>query len=181
MRGIRYVLISFFTVILLSVFAFAADDDTQWLNLSFSLGSISQQTGQDIVNSNQSRTSFIAVDPVYSYNLDGLSGSVRVFYYNSQMELLRSGLSSGGTLSISDGVAYIRFAGNTSNFGTSPRLGTVQGGFSILTQVTQLVQAAVGWLLAFCAVVLEYKLLLLFVIVVFVGLGFGLIRRIIHV
>lgn len=50
----------------------------------------------------------------------------------------------------------------------------------ILTQAGLLVTEAIGWLTEFVTVIVAQPLLLLFVVTSFVGLGIGLIRRIIH-
>lgn len=47
----------------------------------------------------------------------------------------------------------------------------------IITSVTALVTAAVTWIEAFVGVITKQPLLLMFVIVSFVGLGVGLIKR----
>lgn len=48
------------------------------------------------------------------------------------------------------------------------------------TAVTSLVTAAIGWIGQFVTVITSNPLLLAFVVVSFVGLGVGLIRRIIR-
>lgn len=50
----------------------------------------------------------------------------------------------------------------------------------IISAVTSLVTASVGWVNSFVGVVTSQPLLLLFVITGFVGLGVGLIKRLIH-
>lgn len=52
---------------------------------------------------------------------------------------------------------------------------------TILADVTALVNAAVGWVGQFVTVITGQPLLLMFVIVSFVGLGVGLIKRLIRV
>lgn len=52
---------------------------------------------------------------------------------------------------------------------------------SILADVTTLVTAAVGWVSQFVTVITGQPLLLMFVIVAFVGLGVGLIKRLIRI
>lgn len=51
---------------------------------------------------------------------------------------------------------------------------------AILTQVTALVTEAISWVTAFTTAIVGQPLLLMFVVVAFVGLGVGLISRIIH-
>lgn len=51
----------------------------------------------------------------------------------------------------------------------------------ILTAVTSLVTAAVSWITTFCTTITEQPLLLLFVITSFVGLGVGLIKRLVKI
>lgn len=50
----------------------------------------------------------------------------------------------------------------------------------IITSVTSLVTASVGWVNSFVGVITSQPLLLLFVISGFVGLGVGLIKRLIR-
>lgn len=52
---------------------------------------------------------------------------------------------------------------------------------AIITSVTSLVTASVGWIEAFVGVVTKQPLLLMFVITSFVGLGVGLIKRLIRI
>lgn len=52
---------------------------------------------------------------------------------------------------------------------------------SLLAEVTALVNAAVGWVGQFVTVITGQPLLLMFVIVAFVGLGVGLIKRLIRI
>lgn len=49
----------------------------------------------------------------------------------------------------------------------------------IITDVTAIVTASVGWVGQFLTVITENPLLLMFVIVPFVGLGIGLLKRLI--
>lgn len=51
----------------------------------------------------------------------------------------------------------------------------------ILDAVTSLVTAAVSWITTFCATITGQPLLLLFVITSFVGLGVGLIKRLVKI
>ena len=51
----------------------------------------------------------------------------------------------------------------------------------ILAAVTSLVNAAVTWIATFCTTITGQPLLLLFVIVSFVGLGVGLIKRLVRI
>lgn len=51
----------------------------------------------------------------------------------------------------------------------------------ILTAVTSLVDAAVSWITTFCTTIVGQPLLLLFVITSFVGLGVGLIKRLVKI
>lgn len=50
----------------------------------------------------------------------------------------------------------------------------------ILGQVTSFVTAAIGWIGSFVTCITDTPLLLMFVIVAFVGLGVGLIKRLIR-
>ena len=50
----------------------------------------------------------------------------------------------------------------------------------ILSQVTLLVTEAISWITAYVNVVTSQPLLLMFVVVAFVGLGVGLIKRLIR-
>lgn len=50
----------------------------------------------------------------------------------------------------------------------------------ILSSVTSFVTEAISWITSFIGAITGNPLLLMFVIVSFVGLGVGLIRRIIH-
>lgn len=50
---------------------------------------------------------------------------------------------------------------------------------ALLSSVTAFVTAAIGWVTSFATVITDTPLLLMFVIVAFVGLGVGLIRRLI--
>lgn len=50
---------------------------------------------------------------------------------------------------------------------------------ALLSSVTSFVTAAIEWVTSFATVITETPLLLMFVIVAFVGLGVGLIRRLI--
>lgn len=51
---------------------------------------------------------------------------------------------------------------------------------AIITDVTSLVTAAQGWISSFVTTITSTPLLLMFVVTSFVGLGVGLIRRLIH-
>lgn len=51
---------------------------------------------------------------------------------------------------------------------------------TLLANVTSFVTEAIGWVTAFCTCITGQPLLLMFVIVAFVGLGVGLIRRLIR-
>lgn len=51
----------------------------------------------------------------------------------------------------------------------------------ILSAVTSLVNAAVSWITTFCTTITGQPLLLLFVITGFVGLGVGLIKRLVKI
>ena len=51
----------------------------------------------------------------------------------------------------------------------------------ILAAVTSLVNAAVSWITTFCTTITGQPLLLLFVITGFVGLGVGLIKRLVKI
>lgn len=50
---------------------------------------------------------------------------------------------------------------------------------TILSTVTSLVTESIDWLTAFVTAIVSNELLLLFVVTAFVGLGIGLIKRII--
>lgn len=52
---------------------------------------------------------------------------------------------------------------------------------NILTQVTAFVTAAVGWVTSFATTITGTPLLLMFVISSFVGLGVGLIKRLVRI
>lgn len=52
---------------------------------------------------------------------------------------------------------------------------------SIITDVTSLVTAASGWITSYVGVITGSPLLLMFVITSFVGLGVGLLRRLIRI
>lgn len=52
---------------------------------------------------------------------------------------------------------------------------------AILTDVTSFVTASVGWIGAFVDVIVSQPLLEMFVIVSFVGLGVGLIQRLVRI
>lgn len=54
---------------------------------------------------------------------------------------------------------------------------TIDSSFGPLRYVRQIVEAAITWIGLFLSTVVEYKLLLCFFILVFVGLGIGLIKR----
>ena len=51
---------------------------------------------------------------------------------------------------------------------------------ALITQITSLVTAAVGWIGQYVTAITANPLLLIFVVTAFVGLGVGLISRIIH-
>jgi hypothetical protein len=51
---------------------------------------------------------------------------------------------------------------------------------SLLSNVTAFVTEAITWVTSFCTCITGQPLLLMFVIVAFVGLGVGLIRRLIR-
>lgn len=51
---------------------------------------------------------------------------------------------------------------------------------AILTAITSIVTEAITWITSFVSAITGQPLLLLFVVVAFVGLGIGLIRRIIR-
>ena len=51
----------------------------------------------------------------------------------------------------------------------------------ILTQVTAFVTAAVGWVTSFATTITGTPLLLMFIITGFVGLGVGLIKRLVRI
>jgi hypothetical protein len=59
-------------------------------------------------------------------------------------------------------------------------LSEVSGMDAIVTDIGKLVTAGIGWISQFVTTITGSPLLLLFVITPFVGLGIGLIRRIIH-
>lgn len=48
---------------------------------------------------------------------------------------------------------------------------------TIITAITQLVNGAITWITSYVSVITDTPLILVFVIVAFVGLGIGLIRR----
>lgn len=50
----------------------------------------------------------------------------------------------------------------------------------ILANVTSFVTEAISWVTAFCTCITSQPLLLMFVIVAFVGLGVGLIKRLVR-
>ena len=50
----------------------------------------------------------------------------------------------------------------------------------LISNITSLVTAAIGWISSYVTSIAGSPLLLIFVITPFVGLGIGLIRRIIH-
>ena len=52
---------------------------------------------------------------------------------------------------------------------------------AIITSVTSLVTASVSWIEAFVGVIVKQPLLLMFVVTSFVGLGVGLIKRLIRI
>lgn len=52
---------------------------------------------------------------------------------------------------------------------------------AILTEVTAFVTAAVGWVTSFATTITSTPLLLMFVITAFVGLGVGLIKRLVRI
>lgn len=52
---------------------------------------------------------------------------------------------------------------------------------AILTDVTSVVNAAVTWVTSFCTTITSQPLLLLFIITSFVGLGVGLIKRLVRI
>lgn len=51
---------------------------------------------------------------------------------------------------------------------------------SILADISSVVTASIGWINSFVGAITSQPLLLLFVVVAFVGLGVGLIKRIIR-
>lgn len=51
---------------------------------------------------------------------------------------------------------------------------------TLLSNVTSFVTEAISWVTSFCSCITGQPLLLMFVIVAFVGLGVGLIRRLIR-
>lgn len=51
---------------------------------------------------------------------------------------------------------------------------------AIIANVTEIVTAAVGWITSYVGAITANPLILMFVIVSFVGLGVGLIRRMIR-
>lgn len=51
---------------------------------------------------------------------------------------------------------------------------------TLLSNVTAFVTEAISWVASFCTCITGQPLLLMFVIVAFVGLGVGLIRRLIR-
>lgn len=51
---------------------------------------------------------------------------------------------------------------------------------ALLSNVTAFVTEAISWVTSFCTCITGQPLLLMFVIVAFVGLGVGLIRRLIR-
>ena len=51
---------------------------------------------------------------------------------------------------------------------------------TLLSNVTAFVSEAISWVTSFCTCITGQPLLLMFVIVAFVGLGVGLIRRLIR-
>lgn len=51
---------------------------------------------------------------------------------------------------------------------------------TLLSNVTAFVTEAISWVTSFCTCITGQPLLLMFVIVAFVGLGVGLIRRLIR-
>ena len=59
-------------------------------------------------------------------------------------------------------------------------LSEVSGMDAIVSDIGKLVTAGIGWISQFVTTITGSPLLLLFVITPFVGLGIGLIRRIIH-
>ena len=52
---------------------------------------------------------------------------------------------------------------------------------AILADITSVVNAAVTWVTSFCTTITGQPLLLLFVITSFVGLGVGLIKRLVRI
>lgn len=57
---------------------------------------------------------------------------------------------------------------------SEPTGATIQ---TIITAITSLVTAAIGWVQDFADVIVSEPIILIFVVVAFVGLGVGLIRR----
>lgn len=51
----------------------------------------------------------------------------------------------------------------------------------ILANVTSFVNSAVGWVGTFCTTIVGQPLLLMFVITAFVGMGVGLIKRLVRI
>ena len=52
---------------------------------------------------------------------------------------------------------------------------------TILTNVSAFVTEAISWVTAFCTCITNQPLLLMFVVVAFVGLGVGLIQRLVRI
>ena len=52
---------------------------------------------------------------------------------------------------------------------------------NILSNVTAFVTEAISWVTSFCTCITSQPLLLMFVIVAFVGLGVGLIQRLVRI
>lgn len=68
----------------------------------------------------------------------------------------------------------------SSGFVDYGSLSSIGSGFEILPTITALVTASIDWLTAIATCIVSTPLLLCFVIVSFVGLGVGLIKRVIH-
>lgn len=70
--------------------------------------------------------------------------------------------------------AYCLKGGITTGGGTTSTIA------SIISDVTSLVTAASGWISTYVTAITSNPLILMFVVVAFVGLGVGLIRRMIR-
>lgn len=67
--------------------------------------------------------------------------------------------------------------GSGTSYDVSADGTTIDSSFGPLRYVRQIIEAAITWIALFLGTVVEYKLLLCFFIIVFVGLGIGLIKR----
>lgn len=122
----------------------------------------------------------IAVDgdanvSIYGGSFHGYRNALRVF--NSPSVSIYGGKFTSVEGAPIDSLSAIEYPSGVSSFSED---GSLIFSWGPLYQITQLVTSAISWLVLFVGAIVSNKLLLIWLIVVFVGLGIGLIKRVVQ-